>query len=159
MSLCVVYLSIFWFNISSVIAELNWASHCVAANSVNFEVFAVSVVMTLWAKGRVARSLEIFSRTFCFSMRYRELLSWTSTGGEKRAFSPPLGIGTKKQKFLENLKSASSFRLIDLILAITLYLQVWYSHYTRASFTILVWCSDELAIHSWPPLRLQSHVA
>jgi len=47
--------------------------------------------------GRVARSLEIFSRTICFSMRYRELLSWVSAGVEERAFSPLLGIGTKKQ--------------------------------------------------------------
>jgi len=39
---------------------------------------------------------------------------------------------------LENLKSASQFRLIDLILAITIYLPVWYSHCTKASFTVLV---------------------
>jgi len=83
-------------------------------------------------------------------MRYRELLSWASAGGEKRAFFPLLGIGTKKQIFLENLKSASWFRLIGLILAITVYLPVvWYPLYTRVSFTILVWCSDELAGHSW----------
>jgi len=29
-----------------------------------------------------------------------------STGGEKRAFAPPVEIGTKKEKFLENVKSA-----------------------------------------------------
>ena len=63
--------------------------------------------------------------------------------GAKRAFVP-LEIGTMNQKFLENLKSASWFRF-DLILAITLCLPVWHSHCTRASFTILLLCSDTLA--------------
>jgi len=31
--------------------------------------------------------------------------SWASAGGAKRVF-PPLEIGTKKAKFLENVKSA-----------------------------------------------------
>jgi len=34
----------------------------------------------------VARSLEIISRTFGFSMRYRELLSWASAGGRNGHF-------------------------------------------------------------------------
>ena len=68
----------------------------------------------------------------------------------KTSFSPPeLG--------LENLKSASRFRLIDLILAITLYLPVWHSHCTKSSFTVLVWCIDELPVHSCPLLRLQTY--
>jgi len=37
---------------------------------------------------------------------------------------PPYEIGTKHQKFLENLKSAVKFRLTDLILAMTVYLSV-----------------------------------
>jgi len=69
-----------------------------------------------------------------------------------------LEIGTKKQKVSDNLKSVSWFRFIDLILAMTLYLPVWHSHCTRASFTVPVRCSDELAVHSCP-LRLQTHVA
>ena len=44
-----------------------------------------------------------------------------SAEGAKRVFDP-LEIVTKNQKTLENLKSASRFRLIDLIPAITLYL-------------------------------------
>ena len=60
------------------------------------------------------------------------------------------------QNFLENLKSASWFRLIDWILAITFYLPVWHSHCTRSNFTVLVWCSDELAVHSYPLLYLQT---
>jgi len=43
--------------------------------------------------------------------------------GKKRAFSP-LEIGTKNQKFLENLKLAAKFRLIHIIVAITVYLPV-----------------------------------
>ena len=63
--------------------------------------------------------------------------------GGRNGHLPP-GIGTKNQKVLENLKSAFWFRLIDLILAITLYLPEWHSYCIRASFTILVWFSDEL---------------
>jgi len=104
--------------------------------------------------GRVARSLETFSRTFCFSKRYGGLLSWASAEGAKQAFLS-LEIGSKIQKFLENLQSASWFWLIDLILAITLYTPVWHSHSTRASFTVLLWCSDELAVHSLSTLKLR----
>ena len=71
----------------------------------------------------------------------------------------PLETGTKNQKTLENLKSAVQFRFIDLILAITLYLPVCHSHYTKANFTVLVWCSDELAVHSCLLLHLQTRVA
>jgi len=42
--------------------------------------------------------------------------------GAKRAF-PHLEIGPKNQNFLENLKSAAQFRLINLILAMTVYFQ------------------------------------
>jgi len=70
----------------------------------------------------------------------------------------PLEIGSKKQKFIENLKSAVSFRLIGLILAMTVYLPVLHSHCTRAVFTVLMSCSDELAIHSCLLLCLQRQV-
>jgi len=36
---------------------------------------------------------------------------------------PLLEIGPKNQNFLENLKSAAQFQLINLILAMTVYLQ------------------------------------
>ena len=85
------------------------------------------------------------------------LLSWAPAGRAKREFAPP-GNWTKKQMFLENLKSTSWFRLIDLILAITFYLLVWHSHCARVRFTVLVSCSDELAVHSGPHLRLQTQI-
>jgi len=75
------------------------------------------------------------------------LLPWTSAGGSKRAFSP-LKIGPKNQTFLANMKSAAQFRLIDLILAMTVYLPVRHSHCTRASSRS--WCHSELAVHLCP---------
>jgi len=41
----------------------------------------------------------------------------------------------------------------------TLYLPIWHSHCTRVRFTVLVPCSDELAVHSYPLLCLQRQVA
>jgi len=66
-------------------------------------------------------------------------------GGET-GICPPLEIGPRNN-FLENVKSAAQFRLIDLILAMTVHLPVRHSHCTRASFTVLVSCSRELAVH------------
>jgi len=84
--------------------------------------------------------------------------SWASAGG-KTGICLPLEIGTKNQKFLEKLKSAVYFRVINLILAMTVYLPIWHSHCTRTRFTVLVWCSDEFGIHSCPLLCLQMQVA
>jgi len=53
--------------------------------------------------------------------------------------------------------SAAQFQLIDLFLAITVYyLPVRHSHGTRVTFTVLVSCSAELAVHSCPLLCLQA---
>ena len=79
-------------------------------------------------------------------------------GGYGR-LSSPIEIGTMNQNFLEFLTSAAQFRLIDLLLAITVPLPVWHSHCTRARFTVLVSCSGELAVHSCPLLCLQGQVA
>ena len=65
--------------------------------------------------------------------------------GVKTGIYPSLEIGTKNINFLENLTSADQFRLIDLFLAITVYLPVRHSHCARARFTVLVWCSAELS--------------
>jgi len=46
---------------------------------------------------------------------------WASAGGCKTSILP-LEIGAKNQTFLENMKSAAQFRLIDLISAMTIYL-------------------------------------
>jgi len=59
---------------------------------------------------------------------------------------PPLEIEAKNQTFVENIKSAAQFP-VNLTLPTTLYLPVRHSHCTRARFTVLVACSDELAVH------------
>jgi len=67
-------------------------------------------------------------------------------GGRKTGIFPP-EIGHKNQNFPENMKSAAQFRLIGLILAITIYLAGRHSHCTRVRFAILVSYSSELAVH------------
>jgi len=47
---------------------------------------------------------------------------WASAEGSKTGICP-LEIGPKNQNFLKNLKSATQFRLVNLILAMTIYLQ------------------------------------
>jgi len=59
---------------------------------------------------------------------------------------PPLEIESRNQNFLENVKSVAQFRLIDFILAMTVYLPVRHSHCTRVTFTVLVSCSGEFAV-------------
>jgi len=49
--LCCILL-VFWFDILHAIAELDRASHCIAANSEYFDVSVVSIVVILWANGR-----------------------------------------------------------------------------------------------------------
>jgi len=53
-------------------------------------------------------------------------------------------------------ETSSLFLIIDLILAIAVYFPVWPSHCTRARFTVLVSCSDELAVHSCSLIYLQT---
>jgi len=56
--------------------------------------------------------------------------SWATAGG-KTGICMPLEIWTKHQNFPENLTSAAQYPLIDLFLAMTLYLPLWHSHCTR----------------------------
>jgi len=50
--------------------------------------------------------------------------------------------------------------LIELIFAMTVYFPLWNSHRTRAKFTVLVSCRDELlTVRSRPPICLQRQVA
>ena len=65
---------------------------------------------------------------------------------------------TMNQNFLQNMKSAALNR-IDLILAMTVYLPVWRFYFTRVRFTVLVSCSDELAVYSRPLRCLLRQVA
>ena len=53
-----------------------------------------------WLGCRVARSLEIFSRTFCFSRDAADYCHGCSQRGENVFLPPPLEIGTKGQSTL-----------------------------------------------------------
>jgi len=53
-----------------------------------------------------------------------------------------LEIGSKNQKILENLKPASRFRIIDFILAITLYLRC--GTHTAQKPASLFWCDSRI---------------
>jgi len=72
---------------------------------------------------------------------------------------PFLEITTKNQTFLEKVSSPAQFRLIDLLLAMTVYQPVRHSHCTRAGFTVLVSCSGKLAVHSCSLLCLEGQVS
>ena len=52
-------------------------------------------------------------------------------GRGKTGICPPWKLRLKDQKFLDILKSATSCRLLDLILAMTVYLPVWHPHCIR----------------------------
>jgi len=65
----------------------------------------------------------------------------------------PLEIAIKNQKFIENLKSATEFRWIDLILATTVYFQ-YYTHTAQDPGSQL-WCDAVMSlqfthVHSIP---------
>ena len=77
-------------------------------------------------------------------------------GEAKRAFSSRLEIGIRNKIFLEKPEVGI---LIDLILAVTVFLPIWNLHCTRVRFTVIVTCSDELAVHSCPLLCLQRWIA
>jgi len=79
--------------------------------------------------------------------------------GIKTGICLTLEIGSKNQYFLENLTSAAQFRLIDLFLAMKVYLSVRHAHCRKAMFTVLVSCSGKIAVHSCPLLCQQGQVA
>ena len=79
-------------------------------------------------------------------------------GGEQKGHLTPLEIETENENFLEKMKSAAQFQSVDLILPVAVYLPVWHSHCTQARFTVLVLCTDELAVHSCPLLCLRKQV-
>jgi len=73
--------------------------------------------------------------------------------GCKTGICPPPEIGTKKAKFLENVKSAVWFWLVGLILAMTAYLPMW--HTAQWSGNMQLWACSSLN----PLLCLQRQVA
>jgi len=89
------------------------------------------------------------------------MIAWASAGQGRQNghLSPAWKLGLRITYFWKNLKSASYFRLIDLILAMTAFLLVWNSHCTRVRFTAVVSGSDELEVHSCPLVCLQRWVA
>jgi len=77
--------------------------------------------------------------------------------GVRRGFQnghfPPLEIGPKKEKnFLENMKSAAQFRLIDLILAMTVYSPVRHTLHKNQVYGLCVIALVSL-LFTYVPLR------
>ena len=68
-------------------------------------------------------------------------VSWGATHGRpqggKTSICPPLEIGEKNENFLEIMKAVAKLRLIDLILAVTVYLPVLHSHCIRHRLMVL----------------------
>ena len=82
----------------------------------NLSIFATNHVrVSLWNQIFETRSPCFVVHECCNSMcglnSWRILLAWASAGGGQNGHLPPLDIGTKNQKFLENLKLAAKFRL------------------------------------------------
>jgi len=79
--------------------------------------------------------------------------------GGNEDLPPPPEIGTKKQKFLENVKSAVSFRLVGLILAMTSFFCRYDTHTAQKS----VHCSGVMQSLNCSSVNLllwlQMHVA
>ena len=94
--------------------------------------------------------------------RHRLRLSTPDHGrpqGRQNGHLPSLEIGSKNRNFLENMKSAAQFRLIDVIVAMTVYFPVRHTAQESGSCTVLVSCSSGWACSSlvcsiaWPNLR------
>ena len=115
----------------------------------------------------------LFAKSQCFSdfcnfsskpRRYLLVACWWTFGSwqpwnhgrpqgeEKRAFPISLEIETKNQGILGSMMLSAQFRSIDVILTMPVYLPLWHSHCTTASFTVLVSFFNELAVHSCPLL-------
>jgi len=85
---------------------------------------------------------------------------WSTAGGDAVGICPPWKLryepNTSKKLEVNSLIPI----LIEFILAMTVYFPLWNSHRTRAKFTVLVSCRDELlAVRSCPPICLQRQVA
>jgi len=60
---------------------------------------------------------------------------------EQNGHLPPLEIETKDQNFFENMKLAANFRVIHLIIAMTVYLSVYDTdNHTAQEPDSLFWC-------------------
>ena len=67
-----------------------------------------------------------------------------------------MGIGIQNKNLWKSLKSASWIPIDSCSVSVLL---VWNSHCTRVRFTVIVWCSDTLAVYSCSFLCLQRRVS
>ena len=151
--------------VTGLVVRLNWVAKWVAAwkrlKITGLEVlriFTRKILLSQWNIRDVCRchaSIKLFWLRKILIVLF-VTKQYQPQWGQSVFVPPPwkLGLRTKNVR-----KSEVSISIpINLMLAITLYLLVWHSHCTKARFTVLVWCSDELAVHSFPLLRLQTHV-
>jgi len=80
-------------------------------------------------------------------------------GEAKRAFALSLEIGIRNQIFLEKPEVGILIPINWFDSCNDSFVPVWNLHCTRVRFTVVVSCSDELAVHSCPLLCLQRWVA
>ena len=71
----------------------------------------------------------------------------------------PLKIGIKNQVFLEKTEVGILIPINRFNFCNDSFLPVWDSHCTKVRFAVIVSCSDEFAVHSYPLLCLQRLVA
>jgi len=86
------------------------------------------------------------------------MIARASVDGGKSGISP-LEIGIKNQTFLEKPEVGILIPNNWFDSCNDKFLLVWNSHCTRVRFTVIVFCSDELAVHSCLFLCLQRWVA
>ena len=130
------------------------------SSPIHFDTHTFHVLVTVGLGHGVYRKLHTLigvQRAGMFDNRWANASSWTSAGDEMGI--SPLEIGSKNQNVWKTWIQQFNFDQIDLILATTVYSPVLYSHYTRARFTVLVSCSDQLAVHYVCSNCLQREVA
>ena len=88
----------------------------------------------------------------------QSMIARAFAGGGKCPF-PPWKLGLRTKYFSKNLMTASSIPLNWFDSCNDSFLPVWNSHCTRVRFTVIVSCSDELAVNSCLFLCLQRRFA
>ena len=127
--------------------------YCSYSRTQNLEWFStISVIIfkvNIVAEHVIAKRMTIVV-LFCTEIKqtilnslYSKSETWAAAGGE-RAFAP-LEIGTKNQNFIENLTSAAQFRLIDLIISMTVYLPFFSAHIALDPGS-LFWCHAVMSL-------------
>ena len=130
----------------------------------NFGVGEKSLLATIMTSTMCSQPWCDFFATISLPTLVEERFSswgpWASTGGGQNGHFLPLLIGLRTKYTTKPEVNSLIPILIELILAMTVYLPVWHSHCTRASFTVLVSRRDELlTVHACPLICLQRQVA